>query len=155
MQSASPIVPDASGASSPALPQEPASLSQRIRRFLPYIRHVQRYWIVVLVATIIGAATEPAAPALLKPLLDRGFGASSFNPWLVPAALLLMFAIRGGAGFIADVTLAKIANEGMFMLRRACSRACWMRGWTCSAPSRPARCPTASCTRCRTRSPCW
>ena len=119
MQSASPIVPDASGASSPALPQEPASLSQRIRRFLPYIRHVQRYWIVVLVATIIGAATEPAAPALLKPLLDRGFGASSFNPWLVPAALLLMFAIRGGAGFIADVTLAKIANEGMFMLRRA------------------------------------
>jgi ATP-binding cassette, subfamily B, bacterial MsbA len=119
MQSASPIVPDASGAPSPALPQEPASLSQRIRRFLPYIRHVQRYWIVVLVATIIGAATEPAAPALLKPLLDHGFGASSFNPWLVPAALLLMFAIRGGAGFIADVTLAKIANEGMFMLRRA------------------------------------
>ena len=53
MQSASPIVPDASGAPSPALPREPASLSQRIRRFLPYIRHVQRYWIVVLVALIV------------------------------------------------------------------------------------------------------
>jgi ATP-binding cassette, subfamily B, bacterial MsbA len=98
---------------------EPASLAQRIRRFLPYIGHARRYWIVVLVATVIGAATEPAAPALLKPLLDHGFGASSFNPWLVPAALLLMFAIRGGAGFTADVTLAKIANEGMFQLRRA------------------------------------
>ena len=119
MQSASPIVPDASGAPSPVVPEAPAGLLQRLRRFLPYIRHVQRYWIVVLLATVIGAATEPAAPALLKPLLDRGFGASAFNPWLVPAALLLLFAIRGAAGFIADITLAKIANEGMFMLRRA------------------------------------
>ena len=93
----------------------------RVRRFFPYIRHVRRYWIVVLLATIVGAATEPAAPALLKPLLDRGFTPSGFgfNPWLVPAALLLLFAIRGTAGFIADIALAKIANEGMFMLRRA------------------------------------
>jgi subfamily B ATP-binding cassette protein MsbA len=119
MQSASPIVPGASGVPSSAQPEAPAGLVQRIRRFLPYIGHVRRYWIVVLVATIIGAATEPAAPALLKPLLDRGFGASAFNPWMVPAALLLLFAIRGAAGFIADVALAKIANEGMFMLRRA------------------------------------
>ncbi len=93
----------------------------RVRRFFPYIRHVRRYWIVVLLATIVGAATEPAAPALLKPLLDRGFTPSGFgfNPWLVPAALLLLFAVRGIAGFIADIALAKIANEGMFMLRRA------------------------------------
>jgi subfamily B ATP-binding cassette protein MsbA len=119
MQSASPIVPDASGASAPAVPEQPASLVQRIRRFFPYIQHVRRYWIVVLVATILGAATEPAAPALLKPLLDRGFGAAAFNPWLVPAALMLLFAIRGSAGFVADIALAKIANEGMFMLRQA------------------------------------
>lgn len=118
MQSASPIVPDASGVPSP-VPDAPAGLVARIRRFLPYIAHVRRYWIVVLVATIIGAATEPAAPALLKPLLDRGFGASTFNPWLVPAALMLLFAIRGSAGFIADIALAKIANEGMFKLRQA------------------------------------
>jgi subfamily B ATP-binding cassette protein MsbA len=91
----------------------------RIRRFFPYIRHVQRYWVVVLFATIVGAATEPAAPALLKALLDRGFQPGSFNPWLVPLALLLLFAIRGSAGFVADIALAKIANEGMFMLRRA------------------------------------
>jgi len=120
MQSASPIVPDASGASATApVPPGPAGLMGRVRRFFPYIRHVQRYWIVVLFATVVGAATEPAAPALLKALLDRGFRADSFNPWLVPVALLLLFAIRGAAGFIADIALAKIANEGMFMLRRA------------------------------------
>ncbi|HEY0823476.1 MAG TPA: ABC transporter transmembrane domain-containing protein, partial [Ramlibacter sp.] len=121
MQSAPPIVPDASTTpgAAPAPDAAPARLTDRIRRFLPYISHVRRYWIVVVIATVIGASTEPAAPALLRPLLDRGFGASAFNPWLVPAALLLLFAIRGGAGFIADIALAKIANEGMFMLRRA------------------------------------
>ena len=58
-------------------------------------------------------------PALMKPLLDHGFNRDTFNPWLVPAALLLLFGIRGSSGFIADVALAKIANEGMFSLRRA------------------------------------
>jgi subfamily B ATP-binding cassette protein MsbA len=104
-----------------AAPAEPApaSLTQRVRRFFPYIEHVRRYWIVVVLSTVVGAATEPAAPALLKSLLDRGFKMNGFNPWLVPAALMLLFAIRGTAGFIADLALAKIANEGMFMLRRA------------------------------------
>ncbi len=91
----------------------------RLGRFFPYIRHVQRYWLVVLLATVITAATEPAAPALLKPLLDQGFQASSFPIWWVPAALLLVFAVRGLAGFVSDVTLAKIATEGMFRLREA------------------------------------
>ena len=116
MQSASPIVPDASGAPRRRSPNRPPACPPR---FFRHIQHVRRYWIVVLVATILGAATEPAAPALLKPLLDRGFGAAAFNPWLVPAALMLLFAIRGSAGFVADIALAKIANEGMFMLRRA------------------------------------
>ncbi|MEJ8837488.1 lipid A export permease/ATP-binding protein MsbA [Ramlibacter sp. AN1133] len=120
MQSASPIVPDAPGAPANAPGTAgPEGLVARVRRFFPYIRDVRRYWVVVLLATIVGAATEPAAPALLKALLDRGFRPGSFNPWLVPAALLLLFAIRGAAGFIADIALAKIANEGMFMLRRA------------------------------------
>ncbi|HEX7891236.1 MAG TPA: lipid A export permease/ATP-binding protein MsbA [Ramlibacter sp.] len=96
----------------------PATLLERIRRIFPYIEHVRRMWLVVLAATIVGAATEPAIPALMKPLLDKGFKAD-FNPWLVPAALLLLFGIRGTAGFIADIALAKIANEGMYSLRQA------------------------------------
>jgi subfamily B ATP-binding cassette protein MsbA len=120
MQPASPIVPDTSGTSTAgAASATPAGLTQRVRRFFPYIQHVRRYWLVVLLATIVGAATEPAAPALLKPLLDRGFAPGGFNPWWVPGALLLMFAIRGTAGFIADIALAKIANEGMVKLREA------------------------------------
>lgn len=120
---APPAVPDAAlGATAapalpPALPE--TSLYHRIRRVFPYIAHVRRFWLVVLVATVIAAATEPAVPALLKPLLDQGFQKDSFSPWMVPVALLGLFGIRGISGFIADVALAKIANEGMFALRRA------------------------------------
>ena len=107
-------------AETPAVPAGPEAppLWQRIRRVFPYIAPVRRVWLVVLVATIAGASTEPAIPALMKPLLDKGFQ-HGFNPWLVPAALLLLFGIRGIAGFIADVALAKIANEGMFQVRQA------------------------------------
>ncbi|MBC5785344.1 lipid A export permease/ATP-binding protein MsbA [Ramlibacter sp. USB13] len=117
-------VPDAAAAPAgaqvpPSPPPESQSLVQRVRRVFPYISHVRRMWVVVLVATVIGAATEPAMPALMKPFLDKGFVQGSFNLWLVPAALLLLFAVRGGSGFIADVALAKIANEGMFTLRQA------------------------------------
>jgi len=87
-----------------------SGLWPRLMRFMPYIHHVRSYWGVVLLATIVTAATEPAVPALLKPLLDRGFQGDSFNPWYVPAFLLLVFGIRGLAGFAADIALAKIAN---------------------------------------------
>lgn len=100
-------------------PPPPSSLLARIARVFPYIRDVRRFWAVVLLATLVGATTEPAVPALLKPLLDSGFQKQAFNPWLVPAALLLVFGIRGTAGFIADVALAKIANQGMLNVRRA------------------------------------
>jgi subfamily B ATP-binding cassette protein MsbA len=121
---APPAVPEitsgtAGAAPGTASPLPEASLFQRIRRVFPYIAHVRRIWIVVLVATVIGAATEPAVPALMKPFLDEGFRQDTFNLWLVPAALLLVFGIRGSAGFVADVALAKIANEGMFSLRQA------------------------------------
>jgi subfamily B ATP-binding cassette protein MsbA len=122
---ARPAVPDASqgvqtaAPAPPASPAPTASITRRIRRVFPYIAHVRRFWAVVLVATVVGAATEPAIPALMKPLLDNGFQKGAIPLWMVPAALLGLFFIRGMAGFIADVALAKIANEGMFMLRRA------------------------------------
>src|SRR3569623_985584 len=96
-----------------------ASLRSRVGREMVYIHSARRYWLNVLLSTAVGAATEPAMPALLKPLLDSGFKQSAFPMWAVPVALLGLMAIRGTASFITDVGLAKIANEGMFNLRRA------------------------------------
>ena len=124
MQRPSPSTAEAPAASAtpgPAAPTASASsLAARLRRFLPFIQDVRHYWLVVLLATLVSAATDPALPALLKPLLDRGFGgAGGIQLWWVPAALLLVFGIRGIAGFLADIALARIANEAMFKLRRA------------------------------------
>lgn len=96
-----------------------ASVLQRLRRFLPYFEGAGYALPAVIVAVIVGAATEPAIPALMKPLLDQGFkGNGELNLWLVPAAILGLFALRGVAGFIAQYGLAFMANHAMQALRK-------------------------------------
>ncbi|MES2424326.1 MAG: lipid A export permease/ATP-binding protein MsbA [Pseudomonadota bacterium] len=92
---------------------------QSLRRLLPYFGGARAAWVLAVVATVVGSATEPMIPALLQPLLDRGFQQGQLNLWVVPAALLGLFGIRGLAGFLAQVALAKVANDGMLRLRRA------------------------------------
>src|SRR3569832_2709265 len=89
-----------------------ASLRSRVGRVMIYFHSARRYWLVVLLSTAVGAATEPAMPALLKPLLDSGFKQSSFPLWAVPVALLGLMAIRGVASFVTDEGLAKIGSDG-------------------------------------------
>ncbi|MBA2960735.1 MULTISPECIES: lipid A export permease/ATP-binding protein MsbA [Ramlibacter] len=90
------------------------------RWLAPYFRGSRRYWVVAALCTLVSSALEPAVPAMLKPLLDRGFtGAASLPLWIVPAALLLVFALRGIAGFLADLALARITQDGLLALRRA------------------------------------
>ena len=72
-----------------------------------------------MTATIVASATEPFIPALLKPLLDRGFQQGNFNLWLVPLCLMLLFTIRGLSGFIAQFALAKVTNDGLQAMRTA------------------------------------
>ena len=69
--------------------------------------------------TLLAALTEPAIPALLKALLDQGFVADAFPLWMVPAALLGLFALRGVATFLANYGLSHTATLGMVALRRA------------------------------------
>ncbi len=95
------------------------SLMQRIRRLLPYFSGVGGTWALVAAAAVVGAATEPMIPALLKPLLDRGFQQGNLDIWMVPAALLALFGVRGMAGYIAQVGLTKISNHGLVALRKA------------------------------------
>ena len=98
---------------------EKQSLTGRIKRLLPYFSGVRATWAWVACAAIVGAATEPMIPALLKPLLDQGFQQGSLAIWTVPVALLLLFSVRGLAGYVAQVGLTKISNHGMLRLRQA------------------------------------
>ena len=92
--------------------------SATLRWLVPYFGRARGAWLAAVLATIIASATEPLVPALLKPLLDRGFQAGGIPLWMVPASLLLIFAVRGFAGFLADIALAKITQDGLLQLRR-------------------------------------
>jgi ATP-binding cassette, subfamily B, bacterial MsbA len=75
---------------------------------------------VAIAATVLGSATEPMVPALLKPLLDRGFKADgNLDIWLVPFFLMLLFGARGLTAFVAQFGLARVTNLGLQKLRAA------------------------------------
>lgn len=101
------------------MPPPPLSIWQRFQRLAPYFGHQRPLWLGAGTATLVAASTEPLIPALLQPLLDRGFQQGGVAIWMVPVCLLLLFGIRGIAGFTAQLALAKIANTGMFRLRQA------------------------------------
>lgn len=78
----------------------------------------RRWWAIGVGTAMVAALTEPLMPALMKPLLDRGFTQGQLALWMVPAFIILLFAVRGVAQFVSQYALARIANEGMQRLRR-------------------------------------
>jgi len=93
-------------------------LMRRLARLMTWFGGSRHWWAVGLVGALLAAITEPLMAALLKPLLDRGFNRGQLALWIVPAAVLLLFAVRGIAQFISQYALSRIANEGMQRLRR-------------------------------------
>ena len=95
------------------------SIRQRIMRVWPYFSTSRGGWALAIGATVVASATEPFIPAMLKPLLDRGFQRDALALWMVPVALMLLFAIRGLSGFVAQYALARVTNDGLQSLRKA------------------------------------
>ncbi|MEG2631727.1 MAG: ABC transporter transmembrane domain-containing protein, partial [Comamonas sp.] len=101
------------------VPSRPLSMRQRLQRLAPYFGGRRWTWVLAVAAMLVGAATEPMIPALLKPLLDNGFTDGSLQLWLVPVSIMGVFLLRGIAQFVGQYALARIANEGMLSLRHA------------------------------------
>lgn len=97
----------------------PQGLIQRIRPLWPYFGKSPGTWLLVALGAIVGAATEPLIPAMFNILLDRGFGKRDLELWTVPVVLLSIFAVRGLAGYIAQIGLSHITNNGLTSLRSA------------------------------------
>ncbi len=103
-----------------AKPGQKRSFSASVRRLWPYFSSSKSGWILAIAATLMASATEPMVPALLKPLLDHGFKTDgALNIWHVPVALMLLFSVRGLAGFLAQFGLARVTNLGLQKLREA------------------------------------
>jgi len=86
-----------------------------LQLYLRLMRYAKNYWLAFIVAfsaMVFMAATEAAFPAMMKPLLDQGFvGVQSFQVWWVPVAVLLIFFLRGLAGFVSVYAMQWLANN--------------------------------------------
>ncbi len=92
---------------------------RRLGRIQSYFEQPTWPLLGILAATITMSLTEPAIPALLQPLLDKGFAGNDLSLWKVPVFIMGLFAIRGLAGFFAQALLAVLSNNAMQKLRVA------------------------------------
>ena len=98
-------------------PRRPASLGRRLLKLWPYFSRYRTGWAMAMAAMVVSSLTQPAIPALLQPLLDRGFTQGNLPIWMPPVAIIVLFIIRGLAEFTGQYALARITGEGMVTLR--------------------------------------
>ena len=92
-------------------------------RLLQYVRPYWKVFALAILSMVLTAATEPLFPALLKPLLDGSFvNKSNANPYLIPAALIGIFLVRGVLSYLGSYTLAWVSNHVVMDLRNAMFR---------------------------------
>ena len=103
--------------------QEPtalaANLFNRMARLWPYFGRPLSVWAMAAGSTLLLALSEPLIPALLQPLLDRGFQKGSLPLWVVPVSLVLLFGVRGICSFVSQVAMTRITSRGLMVLRKA------------------------------------
>jgi ATP-binding cassette, subfamily B, bacterial MsbA len=93
------------------------------RRLLGFVRPYWPGFLLASLGMVVIAATETAFPALMKPLLDKGFQAEQpFPIWWVPVAILVIFVVRGVASFSSTYAMSWIANNVLRDLRQAMFR---------------------------------
>jgi ATP-binding cassette, subfamily B, bacterial MsbA len=98
----------------------PASpLGERLRRIAPFFANSRRGFVIAFFGAVVGAATEPLIPLLLKWLLDNGFQLGGVPLWSVPVAVVGLTFVRGLAGFVAQYGMSWAANRGVLELRGA------------------------------------
>ena len=91
-------------------------------RLLSYVRPYRKVFGLAVLGMVAAAATEPLFPALIKPLLDRGFGAEkqlALPPLVFAAAIVGIFVRRGLLTFSSSYFRAWVGNRVVLDLRAA------------------------------------
>ena len=87
-------------------------------RVISYLKPHKPMIILALLAMAIVAATETSIPALMKPLLDRGFtGGLNDKLWQVPLFLVGLAFIRGLGQFLSNYWINRVINDVLLILR--------------------------------------
>lgn len=89
------------------------------RRLLRYVTPHARTFAVSILCMVLLAGTEPALPALLKPLLDGSFVEEDATARLfVPGLIIALFVVRGAINYASDVSINWVAQRVVMDLRR-------------------------------------
>ena len=77
--------------------------------YFQLLRYVAPYWkafAISIASTVVLAMTEPAIPALMKPLLDGSFIEKDPETIrLMPVLLIALFLVRGVSNYISTIGL--------------------------------------------------
>ncbi len=99
-------------------PQATPKSMDTYRRLLRYVRPYRLQFIYAIVGMVGYGITETAFAALMKPMLDGGFVKQDPRSIaLVPVAIILIFLIRGVAGFVSTYYMAWIGWRVIKTLR--------------------------------------
>jgi subfamily B ATP-binding cassette protein MsbA len=89
-----------------------------LNRLITYLRPHTSMIIGSLVAMAFVAAAETSIPALMKPLLDRGFtGQLNSKLWQIPVFLVGLAVVRSMAQFLSNYLLTRVINSVLLKLR--------------------------------------
>jgi len=94
------------------------SLLQRFKRLAPYFRSSRAGLVATISGALVMAASEPALAEMLKRLLDQGFHGDGVALWVVPAAIVAVFALRSAAGFVSQYGLQWAGQRAVLQIRR-------------------------------------
>ncbi len=88
-------------------------------RLLGFVRPYRKVFIYSMIGMALTATTEPMFPAIMKQLLDTGFVAQDKSDlYLLPLALVAIFAVRGLLTYFTSYTLAWVTSRVVMDLRR-------------------------------------
>ena len=89
-----------------------------LNRLITYLKPHIGLIIGSLVAMAFVAAAETSIPALMKPLLDRGFtGGLNDKLWQIPVFLVGLALVRSLAQFLSNYLLTRVINAVLLKLR--------------------------------------
>lgn len=103
-----------------------AGLLSKLRLLAPYFRGTRFAFVLAGLGAALAGACESGVNWLMVPLINGNLKSMPFrwiaelpHPplWAIPVALVVLFAIRGLAGFVVDYTMAWAANQATLRLR--------------------------------------
>ena len=89
------------------------------KRLLQYVRPYWRTFLIAIISMFVLAISDPAIPALIKPMLDGAFIEKdpATMKW-VPVLFVVLFVVRGIAAYANGVALFWVSNKVVMDLRQ-------------------------------------